>query len=271
MNDHKQTYDTIKKDFCHLFQFKTHGDTLELITPLVTLTDKFVSVFVTQRGEKLIITDGGWINQNIYEYALKTDDIDIVSVIISQYKDYYNIQRTVGGGYDMYYKSVTKSELLSAAVFDIANFIVGVVNSYTLDYRDKKDKEERDRFRTETNDFFKEHYRENFKSNFEVERGIRFNGVLTINQRLHLFEYVTGSTSHYFEQDLRSAIVDFRLIEDTPIIPYVENRIAIFNDLSAGYKNGCPPILVNLLDKYTNNEHILRSKREQIFSIISPN
>ncbi len=271
MNNHKETYETIKKDFCHLFQFKTHGDTLELITPLVTLTDKFVSVFVTQRSNKLIITDGGWINQNIYEYAVKLDDIDILSVILSQYKEYYNIQQTIGNGHNMYFKSVTKSELLSAAVFDLANFIVGIVNSYALDYRDKKEKEDRDKFRTETNDFFKEHYRENFRSNFEVSRGIKFNGVLTINQRLHLFEYVTGSTPHYFEQDLRSAIVDFQLIEVAPTIQVVDNRIAIFNDLSIGYKHGCPPILVQHLDKYTTHEHLLRSKREDVLSIISPN
>jgi hypothetical protein len=270
MNNHKQTYDTIKKDFCHLFQFKSHGDTLELITPLVTLTDKFVSVFVTQRGDKLIVTDGGWIHQHIYDTTLKLDDNEIVLIILNQFKEYYNIKQTIGDGNNMYFKSVTKSELLSAAVFDIANFIVGVINSYAVDYRDKKEKEDRDKFRTETNVFFKENFRENFKSNHEVAKGVRFNGVLTINQRLHLFEYVSGSTNHYFEQDLKSAIIDFQLIENIPIISFVKNRIAIFNDSSLGYKNGCPPILVKHLEKHTSHEHILRSDREQVISIITP-
>ena len=140
--NHKQTYEAIKKDFCHLFQFKAHGDTLELITPLVTITDKFVSVFVTQRGDKLIITDGGWIHQNIYDNPTESDDREIILIALEQYKEYYHIQQTIGNGHKMYFRSIIKSELLSAAVFDVANFIVGVVNSYSLDYREKKESEE---------------------------------------------------------------------------------------------------------------------------------
>lgn len=269
--NHKQTYEIIKQDFCHLFQFKAHGETLELITPLVTITDKFVSVFVTQRGDKLIITDGGWVHNNIYENPLEPEDKEIISIAIEQYKEYYQILQTIGNGHNMYYRAVTKTELLSAAVFDVANFIVGAVNSYTLEYRDKKDREERDKFKSETNLYFKEYYNDKFKSNSEILSGIRYNGVITINNRLHLLEYVTGSTSRYFEQDIKKAIVNFNLIEGKPVMEFVANRIAIFNDQSLGFQKGCPPVLVELLNKYTSQEYILRSKREQILSIITLN
>ena len=182
--NHKDIFDIIKKDFCHLFQFKIHGDTLEVITPLVTLTDKFVSVFVTQRGDKLIVTDGGWIHQNIYEYPNEFDDKEIVFVLFNQYKEYYNIKHTDNKTNPMYFRAITKIELLSAAVFDVANFIVGVVNAYAVDYRDKKDKEERDKFKSETNDFFKEHYKDNFKSNYQVFDGIKYNGALIIKNKI---------------------------------------------------------------------------------------
>lgn len=268
--NHSNTYETIKKDFCHLFYFKSHGNTLEVITPLVTLTDKFVSIFVTQRGNNLIITDGGWINQEVYGHTTYHDDKEIVWLAINQYKAYYNINQTNGNGHTFYFRSVDRVELLSAAVFDLANFIVGVVNSFTLEYKEKKEIEERDRFKSETNDFFKEHYNERFDTNKEIINGVKYNGVLSIANKLHLFEYVTGSSNRYFEQDLRKAIINFQLIEENPVMEYVGNRIAIFNDQSLGYQNGIPPILVEHLEKSTS--HILtRTNRDKVFSIISPN
>lgn len=268
---HKTIFDIVKMDFCHLFQFKIHGDTLEIITPMVTLTSKFVSVFITQRGEKLIVTDGGWIHQNIYDCDLDLEDKETVFLIFDQYKKYYNITQNKNKSNPMYFRAVTKIELLSAAVFDVANFIVGIVNSYTLDYRDKKDKEDRDKFRSETNDFLKMHYKDNFRANHPVF-DVKYSGAIIINSKMHLFEYVTGSNSRYFENDLRRATINFQLIQEKPyVLSHVANRIAIFNDDSLGYQNGFKQILVNHLEKSTTHERLLRSKREEIFSIINPN
>lgn len=268
--NHSKTYERIKKDFCHLFGFKSHGNTLEVITPLVTITDKFVSVFITQRENKLIVTDGGWIFNEVYDNSNDHDDHQIVTLLINQFKEYYNIKQTKGNENVHYFRAIDKIELLSATVFDLANFVVGVVNTYALNYKEKKEIEERDKFKAETNDFLKEHYKTAFRSNIEIIKGVKYNGVLTIKNKLHLFEYVTGSTNRYFEQDLRKAIINFQLIEEAPIMSNVENRIAIFNDQSIGYQNGLPILLISHLEKSTDYQ-LKRTDREEVFSIISNN
>jgi|AntRauTorckE5430_2_1112549.scaffolds.fasta_scaffold03162_3 hypothetical protein len=265
---HFETYKRIKEEFCHLFNFKSHGNTLEIITPLVTITNKFVSVFITPRGDKLIVTDGGWIRQEVYDHSIISDDRDIVSTLIQQYKKYYHINQTSGDGNIFYFRSIDKIELLSSAVFDIANFIVGVVNSYSLEYKEKKEKEDRDNFKSETNDFLKQHYHKNFKSGSELVKGVRYNGILTINSRIHLFEYITGSSTRYYENDMRKAIVNFKLIEDNPIKEYVDNRIAVYNDVALGHEE-ISLTLKNYLEKHTNKTFV-RSEFSQILSIIQP-
>ena len=138
--NHFDTYKRIKKEFCHLFQFKSHGNTLEVITPLVTITNKFISVFITERGNKLIVTDGGWISQEVYEHSMIGDDRDIILTLIAQYKKYYHINQTSVNDSIFYFRSINDISLLVSSFFDVANFVVNVVNSCSLNYKEKKEK-----------------------------------------------------------------------------------------------------------------------------------
>ena len=44
--------------YSRLWSFRERGDTVEIITPCSTTNDSFVSVFLTQRENEFIITDG---------------------------------------------------------------------------------------------------------------------------------------------------------------------------------------------------------------------
>ncbi len=264
------TYDIIKRDFCNLFSFKSHGDTLEIITPLTTLTDKFVSVFLTQRGSKLIVTDGGYILKEIYEHSLLHLDSDIVNVTIDRYKDFYKVKEKEASGDKFYYQSTDRIELLSSVVFQLAHFILGVVNSYSLDYREKKEIDEKDRFKSETNSFLQEHYQDSFEKNFKPVKGLRYSGVIKIDNKLNLLEYVTGHKRRYIEQDIRKAIINFQLIQNNPLREMVSSKIVIFNDESAGYQAGVPPILHDYLQEYAS-DILTRTQRNKVFEIVSLN
>lgn len=268
--EHKNTFEIIKKEFCSIFSFKTHGDTLEVITPFATITDKFISVFVTERNGKIIVADGGWIEENIYEHPLLGDDKEILEIVVDQYLHHFAILTTiVKGRGKVYYKSTTKFELLPACVFDLANFIVSTVNANALDYKTKHEKEERDKFRTETNNYLKLVFKDDFKANQEISQGIKYNGVITRHNKLHLLEYVTGHTPYYFDRDLYRVIVNFQLVESLFIHSHVANKIAIFNDKSAGYEQGVSPIIVEHLSKFTTRDFITRSNIDIIKDIIS--
>ena len=270
--EHNAIFDIIKKEFCSLFAFKSHGETLEVITPLATLTDKFISVFITHRGNDIIITDGGWITDNIYDCSFVEDEKDILDNLSKQFLSYFNILTTTVSGRGLfYYKKTNKIEMIPACVFDMANFILSVVNANSLEYKSQTDKLERDKFRKETNDYLKSIYNGQFTSNKEISRGLKFNGVIRKRQKLHLLEYVTGSTPRYIDQEIRRAMVNFQIVNDLPIISQVESRIAIFNDKSVGFQKGLPPILVEYLHKYTSREYITRSSIDIIREIIPTN
>ena len=48
----------ISSDFNSLWKYKLRGDTLEIITPFTTMTGSYISIFLTQRDDRFIITDG---------------------------------------------------------------------------------------------------------------------------------------------------------------------------------------------------------------------
>ena len=49
----------IIKAFSSLWKIKQRGDSIEIITPVTTSNDSFVSFFLTRRGDEYVVTDGG--------------------------------------------------------------------------------------------------------------------------------------------------------------------------------------------------------------------
>ncbi len=62
----QEIYTDIVNSFGALWNFKEREDTLEIITPFATTSQKFVSIFLTQRDQDYIISDGGWIYEGLY-------------------------------------------------------------------------------------------------------------------------------------------------------------------------------------------------------------
>lgn len=71
--------------YSRLWSFRERGDTVEIITPCSTTNDSFVSVFLTQRENEFIITDGGWISEKYYNDLIDLEDdhlIDCMNTIL---------------------------------------------------------------------------------------------------------------------------------------------------------------------------------------------
>ena len=60
--------------FNALWNIKHYKNTIEIITPSFTTNDCFISVFITERNGRFIITDGGWISENYYNNSFDNDD-----------------------------------------------------------------------------------------------------------------------------------------------------------------------------------------------------
>lgn len=58
----EQFYHSVARDYAEMWDFKFRGASFEIVTPHSTISDKFVSVFLTQRGQDIIVTDGGYLH-----------------------------------------------------------------------------------------------------------------------------------------------------------------------------------------------------------------
>jgi hypothetical protein len=56
----------VARDYSALWDFKFRGATLEIITPHSTISNKFVSVFLTEREGEFIVSDGGYLHTGEY-------------------------------------------------------------------------------------------------------------------------------------------------------------------------------------------------------------
>ena len=74
MKDFKEIFTDVRDSFSTLWQFKERGTALEVITPYATTSAKFVSVFISKQGEEFIVSDGGWIEEQVYGCILDLDN-----------------------------------------------------------------------------------------------------------------------------------------------------------------------------------------------------
>lgn len=115
----------IKNDFCNLIIIKNNlsNNILEINIPLVTLDDKFISVFLNIKDNDYIISDNGWINLEYYEIKNSNNQI------LNKLKEKYNIKEEINKFDEITYFKQCKSEHeISSLIFDIAHFILNVIN-----------------------------------------------------------------------------------------------------------------------------------------------
>ena len=91
----------IIKAFSSLWKIKQRGDSIEIITPVTTSNDSFVSVFLTRRGDEYVVTDGGWIDAGVYNID-EESNINFNS-IVNHFQASYGILSLHARGLYYYY------------------------------------------------------------------------------------------------------------------------------------------------------------------------
>jgi hypothetical protein len=264
-----QLYEEIKKSFCGLNSYKIRGEVIEILTPFSTLNDKFVSVFIKEQKAGLVVTDGGWIDHNTYENPIYDTSEDIVNKVIQHNQNNYNIKTTSDpDGILFYYKICT--DQIASTVFDLANFVVGVVNAFCIQFKDEKEEKERETFRKDANDFLKLNYTDNVKLRRPLDdfKNIRFNAIVNKKSRLYLITYITGSTPSYFENDIRKTIVNFEISEKSKYNEIIDERISIINNQSEGFQPEKSSAILELLSEKTSKAPVFWTEKEKLLELI---
>ncbi|RCR68284.1 hypothetical protein [Larkinella punicea] len=235
-----EIYENLKESYNSLWSYKIHAESIEVITPLVTITSKFVSVFITIRKGKFVVTDGGNINDGDYGVTPDYND-EIFYKILTDYSTFYEVKTTDSANADFaYYKTSVEIERVPSIIFDMVNFITGVVNASSVIYVDEKEKSERDGFFRSANDYLKETFgpkRTVFSHALsEFHKSIRFNAAINEpNGKLTLVNYITGSTTNYFLGSIGRSNINFEIATDFLSSDILRKKIALVNDRATGY------------------------------------
>lgn len=275
MNKYHEIYENIKFCFDQLWSFKYRGDeTIEIITPYSTTSNKFVSLFLTKRDDNFIVSDGGLLNSEAYESQVDYDNQYLLKILY-HYENHYQIKTTTDKkGYKHYYKTTTSEILVPNLIYDLAQFISMCVSSATVELDDVQEKEEKETFRKNANAFLEsiiDKGDRRFRASLDKEkyRTVRFSAIIEKRNRLSLISYVTGSNITNYSNSIARTNLNFEIASNSKYAPYIDNKIVLMNDSANGYA----PILlsnqINILRQHTNNEEPLKwSEKEKLKEIL---
>lgn len=268
MNELLSIFNSLKEDFCALWTVKERGDTIEVSTPYVTTTDSFVTVFLTLRKGEYIVTDGGWISENLYGAELNFKE-ELFDKIFRYYISQYQIKETNHPSGRFFYKKTMKASQVPTMVFEFINFIVGICNSADIPLIEIKEKKESERFQKTASEFVrgvfatgtvKVDFQKSLDENYSF---IRFSAVLERNNELTLINYVTGSTIEYFVNSISKTKLNFDISKDFTVSPYIKSKIALIDDLASGYAPNRVTPYINQLDNDGGVISLLWGNRNQ--------
>lgn len=228
----------IIKEYSSLWKFKERGNCIEIITPMVTTTDMFVSVYLTLRGSEYIITDGGQMVTGMYDVTFDFD-CKIQNKIKSFFLEQFDVSSTEGKGRLFFYKKVDNFKSIPKAVFDVSNFISSMVNSVDMPLVEERSYKQ---FRAKAKSFFMERFGDlnlEFDQPISSDYAVKFNVIARQNNGLRLINFVTGSSTSYYRNSLSLSFSKFQMIERTKYNHLVTNMITLMDDQNDAIYNSC--------------------------------
>ncbi|WP_159467936.1 hypothetical protein [Dyadobacter sp. 3J3] len=265
----------VKSQFCNLIDYKIRGNTIEIITAVTTLSNHYVSVFISKEGEKFVISDGGWVDRDYYNDIHVPGEEDINVRVEDQIRLHYGIKIATHKDGTVYnYKSTDDEDLIALMVFEVSNFISLLSNNQSISYLEEKSIAERKKFSTEVNGFLKQAFGGDLELNDSLSvdneelNNVKFNAIIRKPSQTYLVMYVTGYHTRNFIGSASEAIVNFQLSNKYTSAKNF-SKTAIINNQA----NGFNPYKVNdYLQELTNitNHKLIEfyDDRDSIFKLI---
>lgn len=259
----------IRSDFSSLWESRTLGDTLEVITPYSTIAGDVISVFITTRNNQYIITDGARVDAMAKSQGVKIIErkgfhlCDILSRLsISEFRSessdslIYRLKKT------------DDLSLVSSYVYDMIHFIDSMANAIMLEsfFTGEDDLIAR-KFSKKVNDVLR--YKVNMVPkkarqidlfNNKSARALQFSSALIDKTRdsLWLGMCINGSNYTNFIRSVQRAEFGFNHACDTELVMHKEMQFATIMDSLSFSQNECVDTIRNVISKWDIN-HKVRS------------
>ncbi|MCM4162163.1 MULTISPECIES: hypothetical protein [unclassified Arenibacter] len=274
MNNLEKIAINVRESFDQLWSFKLRGkDTIEISTPYSTTTSKFVSIYVTERGGKYIVSDGGLLNSEAYESEIDYENQCLLKILY-HFEAYYEVKRTEDKqGIKHYYKTTTKANLIPNMVYEMAQFVSMCASAATVQFEDAKEIEERNTFRTKANTYIGSNLKEYnpiFQASLDRDeyRSVRFSALIERRNRLSLVSFVTGSNPSNFRNCIARTNMNFEIAASSKYKDHIDNKLVLVNNTADGFEYNQISKQLFILEEHTGQEAIFWTEREKLVAIL---
>ena len=239
----EQLFRDIKTDFNSLWSFNLRGETLEILTPFSTMTGNIISVFLTMREDRFIVSDGQRLVQSISQYNFEINKKN--AVFLEETANHYNVKKIENNNKCFYFKTTRDIKLISSYIYDLVFFQNTAFNSIYSAGTFFETESQDHWFLTRMNDLLQKKIDENKKFNrlFSIDRGhnlIKNAGFSTVLQYqgssdIWAAMYISGSTPRIYSDHICRANTGFMYIDRKPEFKKSVKLAAIFDDDAKGY------------------------------------
>lgn len=121
MNEFQNLINVFSKYSKLLWHLSLKGGSLKVITPIITVGDVFITLFVARRPNCYVITDGGWIDKGGYNENIPNigNSIQIARDIAAL----HCVKETEGKGLVYFYVKTSNIESVPHLILNFASFI----------------------------------------------------------------------------------------------------------------------------------------------------
>lgn len=254
--------------FSSLWEIRRRGDSWEIITPVPTSNDIFVSVFLTVRGNDYIVTDGGWVDSGAYDI----DEISGITYkkILKYYTEAYRIKTVKAHNLDYYYKKVSDPIYVPNLVFDVSAFISGIVSTSCAEIAQTTDRSY-NIFTKKAHDYLRSFIPpECFLSKNDIRKAfpsLSFGAAVESNEGVALLNFATGSNDNYYINSLCKSQTSFQIVKKMNVDFKIADRILLIDDQKESMDSDKVGLIVKFIrdegicdiEKWTNRD-VLRTR-----------
>lgn len=267
---YQNIYKEIVSSFGELWKVKDRGNSLEIITPFATTSQKFVSLFLTEKEKEYIISDGGWITEGLYDNTFNRG-IDCFEKIFLYYINTFNIKEAKKqSGANVFYKKTDKAMAVPSLLFDMANFVSTIVSLTNVEYSDKELETEHNFTKSAKTYLLNLKPKRTwdewiFNDYLDQKREVRPSAILRKkNSKLIVFNFITGSNYNYFRTNIGKTMMVFSLADDSKESIYIQGKVALLDNKARGYQPDHWSIWLKQLLEKTNSIKIDWTKRREV-------
>jgi len=259
--------DILKADFNTLWRCTHRCNTVEVVTPYLMPDSTFLTLFFTQRDDRLIACDGGRIWELIRETIGGSED-DAIGELRAIAEE-NQISEGENNGQPVFFKECKDKKLLSSIAFDLGNFATMASNVLLATYEDAPE-EKVTTFVKEVCGFLSQIIDVGPKRNLHFNHpvpgvsNVKFSAVVESTSRLSIVSCINGASFTEFRKNMVDAAFNLNRAWHSGTKAVLDMTVPVIHNTARGYDPEKLEEQIEDLRKKARTQPVLWSHKEEL-------